>query len=86
MTLWRSKAYEGPVGIEMQHPPHEPPADVRAGVLEVDRLTAEALAEQAGLFAEDRDARLVDLAIDVRRALGLPMPGTSAPVIPGRES
>ncbi|WP_328465481.1 hypothetical protein OHA21_43700 [Actinoplanes sp. NBC_00393] len=53
----------------------------------VGHLTAEVLHAQAALPADARNSALVDLAMDVRRALCLAAPGArSVPVVPGRPS
>lgn len=53
----------------------------------VDLLTAEVLRAQAALPREQRDQRVVDLALDVREALCLlPVGGKPVPVVPGRAS
>ncbi len=53
----------------------------------VGHLTAEVLHGQAQLEADDRDDELINLALDVRKALCLPAPGArSAPVVPAGAS
>lgn len=82
----------GRIVPEFVTPPAE--ADRTAELLErIDRAGARLLAAldgQSALEAGDRDDELVDLAIDVARLLGVPLPGPAAPdpvvpVIPGRE-
>jgi hypothetical protein len=62
-----------------------------AGVTEVNRVTWTLLLAQSDLDADDRNNQLVDVLIDIRRALDMPMPVRSplirpaVPVIPGRD-
>ncbi|GIE75766.1 hypothetical protein Aph02nite_17160 [Actinoplanes philippinensis] len=75
----------GPV-VETVSPPAPNPAVLLSRIAEVDRLTAVNLLAQSDLYADDRNGELVDLLLDIRRALCLPAAGVSVPIVPGRSS
>lgn len=72
--------------VEQVSPPAEEQRVLLSRIGEVDRLSAVLLLAQSDLFAEARNGQLIDALLDIRRALCLPGPGPSVPVVPGRSS
>jgi hypothetical protein len=75
----------GPV-VETVSPPLPNPAVLLGRIAEVNRLSAVLLLAQSEIPADGRNGELVDVLLDIRRALCLPAAGVHVPVVPGRPS